>query len=175
MTVVDSRRGTGGALLSRFAALYSAGRLRYTISYPGDPAALALPMATGPVLRGEQVAGSAWQSLPVPALIGLQVQPRSMSLFRAEQVAPLGGPIALSDDGGSVVNATGLDLRDAVLVGPRGEQTPLGTIPPGGSVPVTGPAGSPTSAADLSRAGGWIDPEILLAGLRDYRWPRPED
>ena len=44
----------------------------------------------GRSLRGEDITSSSWQSQPVPALEGFQVQPRSLSLFRAEQMVNLG-------------------------------------------------------------------------------------
>src|SRR5262249_27213436 len=66
--------------LNRFAALSSTGRVRFTISYPDDPTALALPFnAEG--LKGTEAAQTVWESLPVPALKGFQVQPRSLALF----------------------------------------------------------------------------------------------
>ncbi len=84
--------------LSRFASIYSTGRVRYTISYPNDPTALALPLATGRSLRGEDLAQSSFQTLPNPALTGFQVQPRSLALFRAEQMASLPGTVTLATD-----------------------------------------------------------------------------
>ena len=56
------------AHLTRLGSLYSTGRTNFNLSYPNDPTALALPMDTGRSIRGEQVASSAWQSYPVPAL-----------------------------------------------------------------------------------------------------------
>ena len=86
------------AHVSRFASLYSTGRVRYTISYPDDPTALALPLSSGRAIGGEDVAVSSWRSYPVPALEGFLVQPRSLALFRAEQMATLTGTIRLESD-----------------------------------------------------------------------------
>src|SRR5262249_1649899 len=74
------------APLSRFASLSTTGRGNYAISYPNNPTALALPLDNGRSIRGEDVTTSTWQSFPIPALLGLSVQPRSLSLFRAEEM-----------------------------------------------------------------------------------------
>ena len=157
------------AHVSRFASLYSTGRVRYTISYPDDPTALALPLSNGRSIGGEDVAVSSWQSYPVPALEGFLVQPRSLAMFRAEQMATLTGTIRLETDGeGSrrIVNGTDLELRDAVLVDLNGaearRETPLGTIAPGATVPIEG-AGGPDPASEGS---GWLDPGPLLEAGR---------
>ena len=87
-------------------SLYSTGRSSFTISYPNDPTALALPFDNGLSIRGEDVSTSTWQSYPVPSLIDYTVQPRSLSMFRAEQMLTLSGPIRLDEEGGKrrVVN-----------------------------------------------------------------------
>ena len=64
--VVEAYGGYPRAHVSRFASLYSTGRGRFTISYPNDPTALALPLDNGRSLRGEDVTTSVWQSYPVP-------------------------------------------------------------------------------------------------------------
>ena len=43
------------AHLTRLVSLYSTGRSRFTISYPNDPTALALPFDNGLSIRGEDV------------------------------------------------------------------------------------------------------------------------
>ena len=166
------------AHLSRFASLYSTGRVRYTISYPDDPTALALPLSNGRSIGGEDVAVSSWQSYPVPALDGFLVQPRSLAMFRAEQMATLTGTIRLETDAeGSrrIVNGTDLELRDAVLVDLDGaggrRETPLGTIAPGSNDPHRGRRG-PGPRPEWS---GWLDPGPLLEagpGLRRRIGPR---
>jgi len=160
------------AHLSRFAALYSTGRVRYAISYPGDLDALALPLNTEGGLKGDEVAQSAWSSAPVPTLSGFAVQPRSLAMFRAEQMVDLRGAIALTTPqggAGRVVNRTDLELRDAAIVEPGADPVPLGTIPPGGSVEVGGGPG----AAEAGK--GWTDRGRFLKMLQAYSWGRPED
>ena len=131
------------AHLSRFASLYSTGRVKFTIAFPGDPLALALPLDTGRSLRGEDVTTSVWQSYPAPTLEAFAVQPRSLAMFRSEQMATLAGSITLERDEQTqrIVNASELELRDAVLidVGDPGQSTEtfVGTIAPGLTVEVT--------------------------------------
>ncbi len=130
--------------LSRFASIYSTGRVRYSISYPNDPTALALPLATGRSLRGEDLSQSSFQTLPNPALTGFQVQPRSLALFRAEQMASLPGTVSLANgpDGALVVaNDSGLELNDSwvVEVRPGNEKLKaarVGAIAQGQKLPV---------------------------------------
>ncbi|HKI21321.1 MAG TPA: hypothetical protein VKA15_25730, partial [Isosphaeraceae bacterium] len=73
------------AHLTRLGSLYTTGGSEFAISYPNDPTALALPLDNGRSIRGEEVSTATWQSYPVPALIDFMVQPRSLSMFRAEQ------------------------------------------------------------------------------------------
>ena len=63
------------AHLTRLASLYTTGRSRFTISYPNDPTALALPLDNGRSIRGEDVSTSIWQSSPVPALSNFRSSP----------------------------------------------------------------------------------------------------
>ena len=187
--VLEIQGGHTRAHLSRFASLYSTGRVGFTISYPEDPTAVALPMATGDELRGETAAESSWQSWPVPSLIGLQVQPRSLRLFRAEQMVRLGGAIRFDfgADAVRVVNESGLELRDASLIEVVGRRRfLLGTIAPNGSIglgepiPLLPPETSadsdgddePETALDEER---WTDPEPLLKPLREHSEARPEN
>lgn len=165
------------AHLSRFASLYTTGRIRFTISFPNDPTALALPLDNGRSLRGEDITTSNWQSQPVPALEGFQVQPRSLSLFRAEQMVNLPGAITLVTDakGRRIVNATDLELKDATVVelnGPNDrKQTYLGTIKPGATIPLV--------ATPVPRipaiAKGQLNPNPFLQAFRAYAENRPED
>jgi hypothetical protein len=132
------------AHLTRLASLYTTGRSRFAISYPNDPTALALPFDTGRSIRGEEVSSSTWQSYPVPSLVDFSVQPRSLSMFRAEQMQTLGGPIRLEGETGKrqVVNGSELELRDAILidlVGPNERRERwLGTIGVGASIDIDG-------------------------------------
>jgi hypothetical protein len=129
--------------LSRFASLYSTGRVRFTISYPNEATALALPLASGRSLRGEDSTQSTFQSLPNPALSGFQVQPRSLSLFRAEQMTPLPGTVTITPSGQgprTIQNALGMELEDAwvVKLGREGnsEYAYLGALASGAQVPL---------------------------------------
>ena len=132
--------------LSRFAAIYSTGRVAYTIAYQTDPTALALPLATGRSLRGEDKVQSQLQTLPYPALTGLLVQPRSLALFRAEQMPSLPGTVSLAgsdqpDQPRTITNRLGFDLAEAwvVKVGRDPKQIKglsLGAIANGTSVPL---------------------------------------
>ena len=131
--------------VSRFASLYTTGRLRYSISFPGDSSALALPLNTGRAIRGEDIQQSVFQSTPTPALTNFQVQPRSLAMYRAEQYADLPGTVVLVEEAGKrkVINNTGLNLRDAVLI-EIGKKTnkiiSLGRIESKASVEVNGEA-----------------------------------
>src|SRR5262249_2209902 len=135
--LLEIHEGYSRAHLSRFASLYSTGRGRYTIAYPNDPTALALPLDIGRSISGEDVTTSVWQTYPVPALPAFSVQPRSLSMFRAEQMIGLSGPIAIesTEGGGVLVNRSDLELRDAVLVDrsdpSQGREVRLGTVAPG--------------------------------------------
>jgi hypothetical protein len=167
------------AHLSRFASLYTTGRGSYTISYPNNNTALALPLNNGRSIRGEDVTTSAWQSSPVPALLGLAVQPRSLSLFRAEEMATLSGAIQIEGEGATrkLVNRTELDLRDATLVdfgapGRRTEQY-LGTIAAGSSADIDpARAVSPPGRVDFDPGP---DPNEYLLALRTTWEPREEN
>ena len=128
------------AHLSRFAALYTTGRAKYTITYPNEPSALALPYNNERSIGGEDVTTAVWQSFPVPALQNFSVQPRSLAMYRGEQMLVLSGPIVLEEKDGrrTVVNRSEFDLRDAVLVdfpgGGERREIFLGTIAAGSSI-----------------------------------------
>jgi hypothetical protein len=177
--VVEVQAGYPRAHLSRFASLYTTGRARYTISYPNDPTALALPFNNERAIGGEEVTTAVWQSFPVAALRSLAVQPRSLAMFRAEQMLGLAGNIRLEDraDKRQIVNESDLELRDAVLVdfpskGRRNER-PLGTIPPGGTVDIAPDSKPPAPQSPAGFDGP--DPAPMLEALRRDREDRPED
>ncbi len=165
--------------LSRFASIYSTGRGRYRISFPNDPTALALPLASGRSIAGEDLTTSVWRSYPVPALEDFSVQPRSLAMFRAEQMLSLPGPIAMEADGGRrmVRNDSGLELRDATLIefGGPGERREvyLGTIAPGASVDLDPTA--PALAPDQIQGFDGPDPGDLVAELCENWENRPEN
>ncbi|MEO6809459.1 MAG: hypothetical protein ABI353_10160, partial [Isosphaeraceae bacterium] len=175
--LLEVQGGYSRAHLSRFAAIYSTGRDRYSIAYPDDPSALALPLNMERQLRGEEAAQSVWQSSPEPALVDLLVQPRSLMMYRAEAMVDLGGVITLqTGENGvrQVVNQTPLELRDAVLIDlDEDRQTPLGTILPGASA---GEDRAGNLSAESAEPGiDWVEMEPFLKRLRTYRFGRPED
>jgi hypothetical protein len=175
--VVEAFGGYPRAHVSRFASLYSTGRTRFTVAYPNDPTALALPLDNGRSQRGEDVSTAGWQSFPVPTLEGYLVEPRSLAFYRAEQLTSLDGAVSLESDGGkrTVKNEGGLELRDAVLVdlsGPRErKEIYLGTIAPGAAVEVP-PSGGPGRQAAPDEG---LNPEALLKALREFYEDRPEN
>ena len=104
--------------LHGLVSLYSNGRSRFThlLSQRSDGARLAVRQR--PLDPGRRVSTSTWPSYPVPSLMDFTVQPRSLSMFRAEQMLSLAGPIRLEDEGGKrrLVNGGELELRDAILI-----------------------------------------------------------
>ncbi|MGO9601072.1 MAG: hypothetical protein ACLP7Q_24090 [Isosphaeraceae bacterium] len=167
------------AHLSRFASLYTTGRAKYTISYPTEPTALALPLNNERSIGGEDVTTAVWQSYPVPALHDFSVQPRSLAMFRGEQIQVLAGPIAIRDaaSGRTLANNSELELHDAVLVdfsGPgQRRETFLGTIGPGESVALNVPV-SGSLPEHIDGLDG-PDPLPLLSELRSTWEDRPEN
>lgn len=164
--------------LTRMVSLYSGGRTQFSIAFPDEPTALALPLDMGRSIRGEDVAHSSWLSYPVPTLADLGVQPRSQSMFRAEQMTPLAGLVRLEGQGSArvVKNDTGLDLRDAVLIEHRGRgsrvETPLGTIAAGGEARVDA---KPEPAERVATAAGFEPPAAMLKELQAAYEPREEN
>ena len=167
------------AHLSRFASLYTSGRGSYALSYPHNPTALALPLDSGRSIRGEDVTTSLWQSKPVPALLGLSVQPRSLSFFRAEEMATLAGAIRIEGDGTDrkLVNGSELELRDATLVdlaGPNQRtEHALGTIAAGATVAIVAERSAPAAGPVAFEPGP--DPNPVLHALRTTWEPREEN
>jgi hypothetical protein len=165
------------AHLSRFASLYSNGRTRFTIAFPNDPTALALPLDIGRALRGEDVQSAVFQSYPVPALRGFLVQPRSLGMFRSEQMASMDGVISLETEGDvrRVVNQGSLELRDARLIDLDGSKEPaqiyLGTIEPGATVEVKPVSQKPAEAREAKA----LQHERLLERFATYYENRPEN
>jgi hypothetical protein len=165
------------AHLTRFASIYTSGRGNYSISYPNNNAALALPLGTGRSIPGEDRTTSVWQSTPVPTLSNVTVQPRSLSLFRAEEMATMAGAIRLeeAESGRKVVNGSALELRDATLIditGPDRNQWReryLGTIAPGASVDIGG--ADAAKAPQRIDAGPGPDLDTFLRAVRTT-WER---
>jgi hypothetical protein len=112
--------------------------------------------------------------------LDLSVQPRSLSLFRAEEMATLAGAIHLEGDGEGrrVLNGSELELRDATLIditGPNREQRKeryLGTIAPGASVEI-GAAGAAKSPETIE-AGPGPDLDTFLRAVRTT-WERRDE
>jgi len=178
--LLELQGGYARGHLSRFASIYSTGRDKYAISYPDDPSALALPLNTQRALRGEESTTSIFESFPEPALKGFQVQPRSLSMFRAEAIvevpaaladAPPGISLSLGGDKPSLANNTPMDLHDAVLISTDDDTvTNLGTIRAGETVPI-GDAPRPKSEAVVE----WTDVAPFLEKLVAYRFDVPEE
>jgi hypothetical protein len=165
--------------LTRLGSLYTNSGSRFSIAYPEDPTALALPLDNGRSIRGEEISTAVWQSAPVPALIDFMVQPRSLSMFRAEQMLALQGAIRLEEEGGTrrIVNQTEFDLRDAVLVESGGTDQPverrIGAIKSRDSVTIGGAAME--QPPDPVEFGSSPDPNPVLEALRMTWEPRPEN
>jgi hypothetical protein len=178
------------AHLSRFASLYSSGRVEFRIEDSGNPTALTLPMKSYQSLRGEQVQFSSFHSSPEAALSDFMVQPRSLQMFRSESIVDLGGSVVLEGGprDGRIINGTDLELLDSVLVDvDTGERTPLGRIAPWPREPGAA-AGGPhvvdlrkvlterePSASSSADEAGWLDLAGYLDRLAGYRWPQPEN
>ena len=169
--------------LSRFGSIYSTGRVPYTIAYPNDATALALPLATGRSLRGEDKVQSQLRTLPYPALTDLLVQPRSLSLFRAEQMPNLPGTVEFQADdqsatAGTITNKLGFDLADAWVVRVDNSKLPhgrhLGALAQGAAVPLGDLAD--LALEDEAEKPNTLDPapfEKLL--LRSSQATRPDE
>ncbi len=164
-TYADYTRGH----VSRFASLYSTGRVKYTISFPNDATGLALPFSTGRSIRGEDNTDSTFQTYPSPALSGYLVQPRSLALFRAEQLASLSGNAVLVEKDGKkfLVNNSGANLKDAVVVEMGKDRANrfavLGDISSGAEAPLPAFADELADGALRgSRVPGTLDPLPFL-------------
>jgi hypothetical protein len=141
--------------------------------------ALALPLDSGRSIRGEDITQSWWQSTPVAALLNFTVQPRSLAMFRAEEMLSMNGNIRLAETEGKrqVENSSALELRDAVLIESTGagkrQERWLGTIKAGASVDIEPKeAEEPRSRID---AGPGPDPNPVLEALRSSWEDREED
>src|SRR5262249_31925 len=155
---------------TRLASLYTTGRSSFAISYPNDPTAVILPFSSGESIRSEDISFSSLQCYPVPALVGFAVPPRSLAMYRAEQMLSLTGRIRLEGDAGKrrVRNAPKPNLRDAVLIDLAGpderRERYLGTIAAGADVPIDSPESAPLPEA--VDAGPGPDPNSFLEQLR---------
>lgn len=170
--------------LSRFASIYATGRVRYTIAYPSDPTAVALPLATGRALRGEDAVQSSFRTQPTPALTDFLVQPRSLSMFRAEQMPSLPGTVAFEEPADpaappALINRLGFDLADAWVVevgtdADRSRHRRIGALAAGASTPLG--ELEPGTMAGAKGAPNTLDPGPFVALLaRSSVAERPEE
>jgi hypothetical protein len=171
------------AHLSRFSSLYTTGRAKYTITYPNEPTALALPLDNGRSIGGEDVSTAVWQSYPIPALEGFSVQPRSLALYRGEQMMNLPGSIDLetSSNRRRLINRSELELHDAVLLDFSGSGEPseltVGHLAPGEEVEWQEMRRRDDSAQGSATIDDYEgpDPKPILAELRKSWGKRPEN
>jgi hypothetical protein len=182
--LLEIQPGYPRAHLSRFSVLYSTGRENFTISFPGEPSALALPLNANLTIRGEQMTESTWQATPGPELLDFRVEPRSLAMLRAEQMINLQGGLLLqpgADGARSIVNGSSLELRDAILVevGPGGvnRYATVGSIPPGEVVALPESGGTFSEYQPIGPSGGpdWASLDDFLEPLCSYNWGKPED
>jgi hypothetical protein len=173
--LLEIQGGYDRAHLSRFASVYTTGRDRDAITYPSDPASLALPMAAFNALRGEEYRTSVSQSQPDAGLSDFLVQPRSLALFRSESMVNLGGTIALEGEdprSGRIRNSTELTIHQALLIDLQDDRDPipLGTIPSGSVIEIAPETPSADSAAGPEApAVEWANLEEFLSALRQSR------
>ncbi len=200
--LIELQPGYDRAHLARFGSIYSSSRKSFTIAFPENATALALPMRGSEGMINEQSLETVFQSVPYPALSSFPVQPRSISLYRAEEMTATGGSIALERDGDggeSIRNDTTLELRDAELIDvdlyakseKKKGRIRIGTIAPKTKVAIPWPnetgvessvgSGSGTGSGsgsavkiDDRRIGG-LDPAPLLETIATYRWDQPAD
>ncbi len=166
------------AHLTRLFSLYTSGRSRFSISYPNNPTALALALDNGRSIRGEDISKSTFQTSPIPSLMNFLVQPRSLAMFRAEEMLTLGGAVRVVEEEGrrKIVNDSELELRDASLIdaavaGTRQERW-LGTIAAGASVEID--SRDRSVPPEKVNAGPGPDPNPFLEALRGA-WENREE
>ena len=141
ITLVELQNGYSRAHVSRYTALYTALTTRYDLHFD-DPGAQVQPFPKS----AEPAEFSGYRRLLYcygrdAGLLGQHVRSNSTGLVHSEQMCDLGGSLSLrtSRDGKlRLVNATGLTLHDAVVVGRTEsgdlESAFLGTLAPGASV-----------------------------------------
>lgn len=155
--------------LTRFGALAATGRDGFKIEFPSDLNAVCLPFAWS-ASRADARQTSSFHFMPAPALNDFQVEPRSVSFYRSEQMVGLPGPIRLVEKDGvqAIENRTRLALRDAVLLGPAKSRIEIGEIGAGEVRKVGEPGQSKTdSAQSRGELLGKLDPAPFLKILAD--------
>ncbi len=163
--------------LTRIGALASTGRDNFRISFPNDLNAYCMPLAYS-ASRAEQRETSKFEYMPVPALTDFQVQPRSLSYYRSEQIIGLPGPIRLvAEEAGdpSIENRTRMTLRDVTVQGPDGKSIFLGEIGPGESKALKPDQVEVSGARSFSGSLGNLDPKPFLDVLKDNPLRTPVD
>ena len=182
--VLETHGNYGRGHLSRFASLYTSGRVTFAISFPDDATALALPMNTGRAIRGESIQQSTFRGTGTPTLSDFQAQPRSLSMFRAEQFINVPGSATLIEEGGmrKLINGSGFDLKDAVVVDLRrnaGRAIRLGAVAAGATVDIKGESVAVEdyeSPPVEGRRKNQVDPaQFVTQVVRASRGIRPED
>lgn len=162
------------AHLSRFGSIYSSGRQSYSLAFPDNATALALPMAGGSRSRADEAIESVFETAPVPTLRNFPVQPRSLAMYRAEEMAEIGGTIRLDRDPAGrpvIVNDTEIELRDAEFIDVANKtRMRIGAIAPRSRMAVPDEPAPPDGSAPPARlvgkltAGSWID-RLALASF----------
>ena len=194
--LIELQPGYDRAHLARFGSIYSSSRKSFTIAFPENATALALPMRGSEGVINEQSLETVFQSVPYPALSSFPVQPRSISLYRAEEMTATGGAIALEREGDGkewIRNDSTIELRDAELIDvdlyakseKKKGRIRIGTIAPKTKVAVPGSTeggasssvgiGSASTAALDDRGIGKLDPADFLEMAASYRWDQSAD
>ncbi|MFM1801094.1 MAG: hypothetical protein RJA81_446, partial [Planctomycetota bacterium] len=164
--------------LSRFGAMAATGRDQFEISFPRDLNAVCLPLAYS-ASRAAETETSAFQYTPMPRLKDFQVQPRSISYYRSEQMINLPGPIRMveKDDVLWIENQTRLNLHDVVVIDPDGNRYSMGELGAETSRAVDEPSANADSQAAVSRTEklGRLNPSRFLDVLADNPFRTPAD
>lgn len=140
ISTLEIQPGYDRAHLTRFGSLTTTDRAEYALRYPNDPTALALPMNAGQGVRGQAAEVTTFDADGAGAsLTGYAIQPRSVALFRAEQMVNLGGTIRVDPPGADgtrrVFNDTPLPLRSVRIVDVANERMAVfASLPAGGEL-----------------------------------------
>lgn len=156
--------------LSRFGALAATGRDTFQIGFPNDLNAVCLPQAYS-ASRADESQTSTFSYTPLPTLSSFQVQPRSLSFYRSEQMVGLPGPIRMIENGSDtfIENRTKLNLHNVVITGPQGARFAMGELGAGQSRLITDSDTLVATESIVSRKEllGDLDPEPFLNLLAD--------
>lgn len=151
--------------LSRFGAMAATGRDTFNIAFPNDLNAVCLPQSYQ-ASRAEQSETSNFSYTPMPTLGSFQVQPRSISYYRSEQMVGLPGPIRMLKNGDDTIieNRTKLNLHDVTVTGPENARIVLGELGAGASRSISNPIDPPQASAPVARKEimGKLDPQPFV-------------